>query len=233
MLIETFAVCHNEGEMMHYFLRHYLQYGSVTIFDNQSTDDSVKIAEKAGAIVYEFDTNNEFREDVLTQIRNTCWKESKAGWVIVTDIDELVYHKDLVKTLENIKETVILPRMFNMYADEFPHIEGQIYDVVKYGVEFASKPCLFRPSEIKEMNFEVGCHAAHPEGNYSLNFTSEIINLHFKNLSLDYVIQRNAYLNSRQSDVNRENNWNWHLAETPEETKKAFEHAKTRLIKVI
>lgn len=233
MLIEIFAVCHNEEKMMHYFLRHYLQYGSVTIFDNQSTDDSVKIAEKAGAIIFQFDTNNEFREDVLTQIRNICWKESKADWVIITDIDELVYHKDLIKTLENIKETVVLPHMFNMYSDEFPHIEGQIYDVVKYGTEIRSKMCLFRPNEITAMNYEAGCHFAWPEGNFKLNFTSDIINLHFKNLSTEYVIKRNAYLNSRQSDINRENNWNWHLAETAEQTIKNFEHNKQRLIKVV
>lgn len=231
--IETFAVCHNEAPMIHYFLRHYLQFGSVTIFDNQSTDDSVKIAEKAGAIVFQFDTEGQFDEAVLTHIRNRCWKESKADWVIVTDIDEFVYHKKLAKVLESIKGTVVLPRMFNMYSDVFPSTLGQIYDEVQYGVEFNSKPCLFKPAEIKEMNFEVGCHAAHPEGNYSLNFTSEIINLHFKNMSLDYVIHRNAYLNSRQSDVNRQNNWNWHLAETPEQTLKNFEHAKSRLIKVI
>jgi glycosyltransferase involved in cell wall biosynthesis len=233
MTIEIFAVSHNESPMMHYFLRHYLRYGKVTIFDNQSTDDSVKIAEKAGAIIYEFDTNNEFREDVLTQIRNTCWKGSKADWVIVTDIDELVYHKDLVKTLENIKETVVLPRMFNMYADEFPHIEGQIYDVVKYGVEFNSKPCLFRPSEIISMNYEPGCHFANPKGNYSLNFTSPIINLHFKNLSIDYVVERNKLLWSRQSEENNKNGWNWHTNTTQEDVIKNFEQAKTRLIKVV
>ena len=233
MTIEIFAVSFNEERMMSYFLKHYLQYGSVTIFDNYSTDNSVKIAEENGAIVYQFDSGGEFREDILTHIRNICWKESKADWVIITDIDELVYHPNLGKVLESIKETVVLPRMFNMYSDEFPTTQGQIYDEVKYGVEFNSKPCLFKPSEIKEMNFEPGCHYATPEGNYKLNFTSPIINLHFKNLSIDYVVERNAFLNSRQAAINKENNWNWHLSVTKEETTKNFEEAKRRLIKVI
>jgi hypothetical protein len=233
MLIETFAVCFNEQALMPYFLKHYFQYGSVTIFDNYSTDNSVKIAEESGATIFQFDSGGEFREDILTHIRNICWKESKADWVIVTDIDELVYHKDLVKTLENIKESVILPRMFNMYSEVFPTTSGQIYDEVQYGVEFNSKMCLFKPSEIKEMNYDPGCHFAHPEGNFKLNFTSDIINLHFKNMSIDYVVARNAYLYSRNSQQNRDNGWNWHMAVTPEQTAKDFAIAKTKLIKVV
>jgi glycosyltransferase involved in cell wall biosynthesis len=231
--VETFAVCHNEERMMPYFLKHYLQYGSVTIFDNFSTDNSIKIASENGANVFQFDSGGLFREDILTHIRNICWKESKADWVIVTDIDELVYHNDLVSILENIDGTVILPRMFNMYSDVFPSTEGQIYDEVQCGTEIRSKMCLFKPSEIKEMNFEPGNHFAHPEGNFKLNFTSPIINLHFKNLSEEYVIARNAYLHSRNSEENRSNNWNWHLSVTAEDVRKDFEHYRTRLIKVV
>jgi glycosyltransferase involved in cell wall biosynthesis len=233
MKIETFAVCFNEQALMPYFLRHYLQYGSVTIFDNYSTDNSVKIAEENGAIVYQFDSEGQFNEAILTHIRNICWKESKADWVIVCDIDELVYHKNLVKVLESIKETVILPRMFNMFSEVFPTTEGQIYDEVQYGTEFNSKPCMFRPSEIKNMNFEPGNHFAHPEGNYSLNITSPILNLHFKNMSVDYVVERNKLLNARNTEINRQNNWNWHIAETREQTEQRFLEAKQRLIKVI
>ena len=233
MTLETFAVCYNEERMMPYFMRHYSQYGSVTVFDNYSTDDSVKIAEEMGAIVFQFDSGGEFREDILTRLRNTCWKESTADWIIVTDIDELVYHKDLLKALQNIKGTVILPRMFNMYHDTFPTVKDQIYDEVKYGVEFNSKMSLFKRSEIEEMNYEPGCHFAHPTGNFELNFTSRIISMHFKNMGQEYVNSRNKELASRQSAVNRENNWNWHLFNNEEWVKKDFEIAQTKLIKVL
>lgn len=233
MKIETFAVCHNEETILPYFFRHYKQYGSVTIFDNQSTDRSVEIAEANDSIIFSFDSGNEFREDILTSIRNTCWKESKADWVIVTDVDEFVYHPSLIWALKRTKETVILPRMFNMYSDVLPTTAGQIYDEIQYGVEFNSKMCLFRPVEITNMNYEPGCHFARPEGNFRLDFKSPIINMHFKNLSLEYVINRNAYLYSRNSQVNRDNNWNWHVDMTVEETARQFEIAKTRLIKVV
>ena len=233
MTLETFAVCHNEEVILPYFLKHYSQYGSVTIFDNQSTDRSLEIIEISDAILFSYDSGGEFREDILTSIRNSCWKDSKADWVIVTDVDEFVYHGNLPLALKASKGTVILPRMFNMYSDQLPTTKGQIYDEIRWGVEFNSKMCLFRPGEIKEMNYDPGCHFAHPEGNFILDFKSPIINLHYKNLSLEYVINRNAYLNTRNSAVNKENGWNWHITETAEQTSKQFEIAKTRLIKVI
>jgi glycosyltransferase involved in cell wall biosynthesis len=233
MAIETFAVCYNEEKILPYFLRHYLQYGAVTIFDNNSTDNSVEIAKQGGVTIYQFNSDGEFREDILMRLRNECWKDSKADWVMVVDIDEFIYHKDLVTALEKIKGTVILPRMFNMYSDTFPTTEGQIYDEVKWGTEFNSKMSLFRPLEIKEMNYDPGCHFAHPEGNFDLNFTSDIIELHYKNLSPQYVYDRNKFLNSRRSSNDKLNNWAWHLDTTAEKIDFDFIVAKTKLIKCV
>lgn len=231
--VETFAVSHNEERILPYFFRHYLQYGSVTIFDNYSTDRSIEICKEYGAHIFQFDSGGEFREDISTHLRNTCWKESKADWVFVVDVDEFVYHPDLIEILNMIDGTVLLPRMFNMYSDQFPTTEGQIYDEVKYGIEFNSKMSVFRPSEIKEMNYAPGMHFAHPEGNFKLNFTSPVIELHFKNLGQAYVNEKNAYLHSRQSEIARQNGWNWHYATTPEKAAFDFLVAKTKLIKVV
>lgn len=231
--IETFAVCYNEEKILPYFLRHYLQYGTVTLFDNQSTDNSVEIAKQQGVTIFEFGSDNEFREDILTNLRNTCWKDSRADWVMVVDVDEFIYHPNLVTRLENIKGTVILPRMFNMFSDTFPTTNGQIYDEVKWGIEFNAKMSLFRPSEIKEMNYEHGCHFAHPEGNFDLNFTSDIIELHYKNLSPQYVYDRNLFLNKRRSGIDKLNNLNWHLDTSAEKIDFEFIVAKTKLIKCV
>lgn len=233
MKIEVYAVCHNEERLLPYFLRHYSQFASMTVYDNQSTDKSVQIATAGGAKVIPFDTQGEFREDIMTEIRNTCWKESKADWVIVCDIDELVYHEDLPKALSSIHGTVILPRMFNMYADVFPTTKGQIYEEVNMGMDINSKMNIFKPSEIKAMNYDVGCHNAKPEGNYILNLRSDIITMHFKQMSPEYVISRNYYLHARQSEINRINGWNWHFGESAEATLNNFRDAKPRLVKII
>ena len=233
MKIEVYAVCHNEEKLLPYFLRHYSRFASMTIYDNESTDKSVKIATDGGARVISFNTTGEFREDIMTEIRNTCWKESKAEWVIVCDIDELVCHEDLPKALSSIRGTVILPRMFNMYTDVFPTTKGQIYEEVNMGIDINGKMNIFKPSEIKAMNYDVGCHNAKPEGNFILNLRSDIVTLHFKQLSPEYVISRNYYLHARQSEVNRVNGWNWHFGESAEATLNNFRDVKPRLVKII
>jgi hypothetical protein len=233
MTIETFAICYNEARMLPYFMRHYLQYGSVTIFDNQSTDDSVAIAKSLGATVFPFESDGEFRDDIMVHIKNICWKESRADWAIVGDIDEFTYHRNLVWALKHSEGTVIMPRMFQMYSDTFPTTEGQIYDEVKMGVEMRSKMCIFRPDQIMEMNYEVGCHHAYPEGNFIPNVRTEIVNLHFKNLGIDYVVSRNAELNARQSEVNKKHGWSFHIGASAEDTEQDFKEVQNKLIRIL
>jgi glycosyltransferase involved in cell wall biosynthesis len=233
MKIETFTVCYNEEKMLPYFLRHYLQYGSVTVFDNNSTDRSVEIARALGATVFQFNSDDKYREDILTHLRNTCWRESKADWAIVTDVDEFVYHRGLELALTRSYGTVIMPRMFEMVSDVFPTTNGQIYEEVKMGVELRGKMCIFKPKDITAMNFDPGNHFARPEGDFKLDVKTEIITLHYKYLSLEYLIKRYDELNLRQSEENKLNNWSWHMSKSPEEFQKDFEEMKTRLIKVV
>jgi hypothetical protein len=189
--------------------------------------------DKGGIKHIEFNTNGEFREDIMVDVRNNCWKDSKADWCMVVDIDEFIYHKELISILSVVPETVIMPRMFNMYADIFPTTQGQIYEEVTMGVDMQGKMSIFRPAEIKSMNYDAGCHNAHPEGNFVLNLQSGIISLHFKYLSPEYLIWRNYCLNSRQSEVNRKNGWNWHFSEKAESVLSNFRDTKPRLIKVL
>jgi glycosyltransferase involved in cell wall biosynthesis len=233
MKIEVYAVCYNEERLLPYFIRHYSQFADICVYDNYSTDKSIEIMDKAGIKHVEFNTDGEFREDIMVDVRNNCWKESKADWVIICDIDELIYHKNISSALATIQGTVIMPRMFNMYADVFPSTLGQIYDEVNMGVDMNGKMNIFRPDQIKEMNYDAGCHNAHPEGNFELNIQSEILSLHFKYLSPEYLIWRNYILNARQSEVNRKNGWNWHFAEKAGSVLSNFRDIKPRLIKVI
>ncbi len=233
MKIDVFAVCYNEERLLPYFLRHYSQFANICIYDNYSTDNSIAIMDKAGIKHIEFNSDNEFREDIMVDVRNNCWKESKADWVMIVDIDEFIYHQDIIQILSVVSGTVIMPRMFNMYADVFPETEGQIYDEVKMGIDMQGKMSIFRPVEIKSMNYDAGCHNANPEGNFILNIQSGILSLHFKYLSPEYLIWRNYCLNARQSEVNRKNGWNWHFAEKAESVLSNFRDTKPRLIKVL
>jgi hypothetical protein len=120
-----------------------------------------------------------------------------------------------------------------MYCDTFPTTQGQIYEEVTMGVDMHGKMSIFRPADITAMNYDAGCHNAHPEGNFVLNIQSGILSLHFKYLSPEYLIWRNYCLNIRQSEVNRQNGWNWHFAEKAESVLSNFRDTKPRLIKVL
>ena len=234
MKIDVFAVCYNEERLLPYFFRHYKQFANeITIYDNYSTDKSRDIAEKEGANVILWDTGGEYREDLMFSLKSTCWKDSKADWAIVIDIDEFVYHENLLQVLGSIQGTVIMPRTFNMYSDGFPMTTGQIYDEVVMGVDGQGKMNLFKLEEIKEINYDAGCHNAKPEGNFILNVNSEILTLHFRFLSPEYVIWKNYNTFLRQSEVDRKNGWNWHFGEKAENILSNFRDTKQRLIKVI
>jgi len=233
MKIETFTVCYNEEKMLPYFLRHYSRYGHVTVFDNNSTDSSAAIAKDFNATVIPFNSDDRYREDILTHLRNNCWKESQADWIIVADVDEIVYHRMLDLALSRSTGTVIMPHMFEMFSQAFPKTKGQIYEEVNTGIEMRSKMFLLRPGSIKEMNYTPGSHTAHPEGNVVVDVHTGIIAMHFKYVSLAYAIDRYEMLSARQSEENKENGWSWHMDKTPGEFYDLFQEATSQLMKIL
>lgn len=225
MKIEVFAICYNEEKILPYFLRHYQQFADVIIYDNHSTDKSVEIIQKAGAKTVSYDSGNTLNDLRYIEIKNNCWKESKADWVIVCDSDEFVYCPDmLVSILKYTGFTAFEPTWYEMFSEQFPTTSGQIYDEVKMGYEAWPKLNLFRPSEVKEINYEVGCHIVHPEGNVVLNFAeSPIKTLHMRHLGKQYIIYRNGMYAKRLSEINKQNKWGWHLAQSAEQLSKGFD----------
>jgi glycosyltransferase involved in cell wall biosynthesis len=233
MKIETYILAHQEEKMIAYTMRHYTQFSDVILMEGHSTDRTVEIAESFGARIMKVDTHNEVNDAIYLEIKNNCWKGSKADWVIIVDTDEFVFHPNLIEYLKSTDSTIFRPRLFNMYSEEFPTTEGQIYDEVKYGVDGGGKTNLFRPDQITEINYLPGCHNARPEGNVILNIHSDIYTLHFKNLSRQYVIERNAYLFNRLSEVNKHYKWGCHVGKGAEAVNKDFDDVQEQLIKVI
>ena len=92
---------------------------------------------------------------------------------------------------------------------------------------------IFRPSEITEINYAIGCHNAKPKGNVKLNIISEIMTLHMRHLGLEYVLNRNARFSLRMSDLNRSMGWGYHVDSPPESVAKYMSDEMTGLIQVI
>jgi hypothetical protein len=234
MNVEVYTLCHQEAKIIPYFMRHYSQFASgITLFEGHSTDGSSDLARSLGAKVINFDTNNEVRDDLFMDVKNNCWKKSKADWVIICDMDEFIYHINILEYLSKIRDTIILPRAFEMFSDIFPSVDGQIYDEVKYGFEIRSKMCLFKPTRLLEISYGAGCHDAQPQGLVKINTTNEIKLLHMRHLSIEHIVNRNAYLASRMSEINKKMGWGWHVTIHPDKVKEYFDDNRSKLIKVI
>ena len=225
MTIEVHCLLHNEAPILPYFIRHYQRFADIYFYESDSTDSSPDIARKLSCHVIPLKTGNEVNEPVFTAMKNNCWKGSSADWVIVCDTDEFVYHPDLPGVLRKTSATIFLPPEYRMFSEIFPTTPGQIYDEVKNGVPGFpghNKMILFRPSEIKEMNYAPGCHSASPAGNVLICTLTDIKTLHFHDLSLEYRLSRNAYLASRLSAENIQRGWGSHTLWTREKVTQDF-----------
>ena len=217
--IELYLLCFNESRMIRHTLNYYSQFCSkITIFDNDSTDDSVKIAKSFDhpIEIKRLDTGKEHREDILRHTRNNCWKESTSDYVIVCDMDEFLYHENLIDQLIKAKnKKVALPVVlgYNMISDTFPNnYQGLITDQVKLGIRSKrfDKQIIFDPAQVKEINFRPGSHLCFPEFYTKSTVIDELIELkllHYKYLDRDYLYDRHQMYAKRMSQTNIDNQW--------------------------
>lgn len=240
--IHVYTVCWNEERFLPYFLRHYGAFAErIVVYDNLSDDRSREIVRAfPGARVEPFDTGGTLRDDVHRDIKNTAWKQSRgqADWVICVDVDELVWHPRLPDYLAACKGrgiTIVIPAGYEMSADRFPTTPGQVYEEVKFGIASVgySKPCVFNPDMVAEMNYIPGAHAAQPQGLVLPERSNEVKLLHFRFLGADYVRERFAARHRRLSVENRRWGWGAHYDLPPEQVidyMKQFQAGRSQVV---
>ena len=202
--VHVYAVCWNEEQILPFFLRYYSAFAErIVVYDNESTDASPEIIRRwPGAELRRFSTNGVFDDRANLQIKNTSYRDSLglADFVIVVDIDEIVYHPQIAEVLMQYKrQGVTLPRTrgFDMVSWRFPRAQGQIVDLVNLGCasnEY-SKRCVFDPSI--GINFELGCNTCKPEGPVVENTGAELSLLHYHYLGLLRCILRHRRVRDR------------------------------------
>ena len=203
MTIDVFSLCYNEEIILPYFLKHYKKFvRNITIYDNMSTDNSVNIMNEYGVNVIPYDTQGKLEESAFLSIKNNSWKGSDADWVIVCDTDELIYHENIIEVLTNTHANHIVTDGYEMMSESLPTTEGQIYEELKFGYfkPDYSKPCLFKPSEVKDINFGPGCHNADPTGPNIISIKDTGIKLlHYKYINREVLIKKYKHYKVRQS----------------------------------
>lgn len=219
MKVTIYSVCWNEEFILPYFFKHFKKRfpsAEFVVYDNMSYDNSREIIKANGGKIIDFDTAGEYREDILTSIRNTCWKSSDADWVIVCDMDEFVECDE--EFLQTTSASVIKCEGYEMVGNE-NDIESVDRGVRSF---FYDKAVVFKPSKIKEMNYGPGSHRCSPVG--EVEFASERVVLkHMKHVSLSNVIERYDKIHKRLSAVNDENNWGRHYKQSIDEIKNTHE----------
>ena len=215
MTIDIFLLCYNESRMIRHVLRYYSTVSlNITVLDNFSTDDTIGIIQREfpHVKIEQFNTDGVFNDKVHLDIKNNCWKNSEADWVIVADMDELLYHPNLLRSLQIRKEKKeILPvvEAYNMFSQTFPDNYNQfITDQVKTGVraQHFDKQIIFQPGYVEEMNYSPGAHDCKP----IITIISEVIKyplylLHYRFLGKEYVKERNRGYAARMSNYNKKN----------------------------
>jgi glycosyltransferase involved in cell wall biosynthesis len=204
MVIHAYLICFNEERIIGSVLNYYSSFCSkIFVFDNLSTDRSVEIANTYECVtVVPFDTHGKKDDSKHVQIKTEEYKKysradgkfctEPADWVICVDMDELVYHPDLVGVLAKYKEQgVTVPQItgFDMVGeddiDPSRPLIGQYLNGVRE--ELFDKRAVF--SSDFDMSYTGGCHAEGPgfelmKSTYRYKTSNEypLALLHFKHI---------------------------------------------------
>lgn len=217
-IVHYYAICWNEEKMLPFMFQYYDRFvDHYTIYDNYSDDHSEEIIKRHGnADIVKFSMGGQINDYIYQDIKNNCWKKSrgKADFVIVGDIDEFIYHKDIQKALSMLKEakhSIVKPFGYNMYSTEYPcyNSEKSITEQVKRGIRVPmfDKCILFDPHAIVEINYKPGAHECHPWGRVKWYRNEDLKLLHYKNIGLTQLLERNRLYASRLSKENIENKY--------------------------
>tara|TARA_R110000772_G_scaffold17946_1_gene49824 strand:- start:62424 stop:63140 length:717 start_codon:yes stop_codon:yes gene_type:complete len=223
MKIHAHILAWNEERILPFTLDHYSKFcDRIFIYDNMSTDGSDEIYKKYDKVtVKKWSNNNEINELKYLEIKNNAYKATSrdCDWVIVCDCDELLYHPNLLEKLEEYKEigfTVPSIDGHDMFSETFPKHDGTpITDIIKIGSETYDPMCkniIFNPKI--DVNFGIGAHSFQaPGGKFSPD--RELMLLHYKFLSKEYVLARYEMMAKRLSDYNKKYGFGGHYTRPP------------------
>jgi hypothetical protein len=237
-MVTVYTLTYNEELLIEFFIKHYRKNFpdcKIVIYDNESTDNTIKIASKFNCEVITYNTNNQLSDLEYLKIKNNCWKTSDTDWNIICDCDELIeINQTELKEEESFGTNCVKFQGYNMVNTE----EQINLQKIKLGFKENSfnKFYLFNKKEILEINYSPGCHNANPilVNNKQLRLSKNIYNaLHYKYLHPKYTIERNKLFAERMSDENKKNKWGVQYFFDENWVNSIYNGKKNELIKLI
>jgi glycosyltransferase involved in cell wall biosynthesis len=242
MVVHLFAQCWNDEWMLPFFFRHY--DGLVdryVIYDDGSTDNSWAILQshprvEARRFVRAVPDSFALSEQALS---NDCWKASsgEADWVIVTDLDEHLFHPAWRAYLSRCAHdgvTAIPALGFQMVCDTVPTSGEHLAAAHPVGAPWVQmmKLSIFDPVAIKEINFTPGRHRADPQGRVRVPATDEMLLLHYKYMGFERTHLRHQQLRQGLGRVDAARGWGHKYSWSADELRDDWDRCAGRAVDI-
>ena len=194
--VALFLLCHNERVLLPHAIAHYRRYVpkiEITILDNESDDESVALAQGLGCRVLSWGSGDQIDDHKFVTLKNSIWKGISSGWVIMADMDEWLCasQEDFAREAQ-AGVTVLRVYGLNMVAEsDRADLSDLDLHAITQAFHMSSRDKLvafLRPS-IKEMNYGIGAHEAHPKGVVVLSPSAYVLK-HFERLGLPWLMDK-------------------------------------------
>jgi hypothetical protein len=228
--------------MLPFFFLHYDKLVErYIIYDDGSSDNSLEILRLNPKVELRPTPCSDPGSRVASQLTllETCWRESRgvADWVIVTDIDEHLYHPDMYGYLTRCRAqgiTIVPALGYQMLSHQFPEHETLLCNSLSRGAcdSLYSKLSIFSPNEIDATNYTAGRHTAAPTGRIVLPARDEVLLLHYRYLDFERVRKRYQVLSTRHFKADNAMGWGSQYSWSSEQLREAWNLIASRLVDI-
>lgn len=230
MIVHAYLLCYNESKIIRFILDYYSTFcEKIFVVDNQSDDNSVEIALSYPKVeVIKWSSGGKFEDQYNKLLKENLYKKysrNKADWVITADMDEIIYHPNLIQILSEFKiKGVTVPKVlgYNMSSPIEPTPGICLTKQIRTGYRYDKfdKPIIFRTDF--DMTFSAGCHPAGPGykqmlANPSYSTSSEpMYLLHYKHIGNRHLETAKSSA-VRLSETNVSKGWGTHYLKSDDD----------------
>lgn len=227
--IYIFILCYNEEKIINNTLKFYktrFPDSIITIFDNNSTDNSINIAKSFNCNILTFDSNDIQDDYIFRDLKNNLFKKFVKGesWVLIVDMDEwLDINKDILEKEELNGTTILSVKGYDMIGESnYADLKDIDINKINKCVEnhlYDKNVCFLYPL-ISDINYYFGAHLCFPKGNVKFSETKYKLK-HMKYLGLEYLIS-NTKVRYDRSHKMREKEMCTHYSDNIDIIKKKY-----------
>ncbi len=226
-VLEIFIVTWNEAHILPYTVRFYqsrfpLGKVQITVYDNESTDNTNQLARRLGCRVRSMVTNQSFSDRAHMDIKNEAWKGSAADWVMMLDADEWVdvWPQDLAVYATNNVTAVKTKGVYLVWPVDTRDLSENprgVWDSKSWDsshkippLHLYNKPALFFRTAFTDIQTAPGGHTATTRGR--VKWLSETSTppprlYHAKYFDVATTLARSKEYGMRMSEDNKKHGW--------------------------